>query len=286
MDIAVVIPTYNRSGPLARALDSVARQSVAVGEIIVVDDGSRDHSVAMLRDQYPQVRVYVQPHAGVSAARNRGIRSSSAAWIAFLDSDDEWLPCKIERQLDALRARSGYRVCHSNEIWVRDGRRVNPRKRHAKQGGWIYQQCLALCCISPSAVLLHRSVFQSCGHFDESLPACEDYDLWLRVCSRMPVAFVPDPLIIKHGGHGDQLSRQHPAMDRFRVMALEKMLAEQTLTDGNRQATLDMLTTKLAILEKGARKRKNIDKTLFYFNKLKYFNALKQVPLMPPGRMS
>jgi glycosyltransferase involved in cell wall biosynthesis len=237
----------------------------------------------MLRDRFPQVRVYVQPHAGVSAARNRGIRSSSAAWIAFLDSDDEWLPCKIERQLDALRAKPGYRVCHSDEIWVRDGRRVNPRKRHAKQGGWIYPRCLALCCISPSAVLLHRSVFQMCGQFDESLPACEDYDLWLRVCSRMPVAFVPDPLIIKYGGHGDQLSRQHPAMDRFRVKALEKMLGEQTLTAGNRQATLDMLTSKLAILEQGARKRKNICNTYFYGNKLKYFNALNRAPLMPPG---
>ena len=110
--------------------------------------------------------------------------------------------------------------------------------KHAKAGGWIYTHCLPLCAISPSAVLIHRSIFDCVGLFNEQLPACEDYDLWLRICARFPVHFIPEPLIIKYGGHDDQLSRRYWGMDRFRIQALEDILASGVLTEEHRQATL------------------------------------------------
>ncbi len=101
------------------------------------------------------------------------------------------------------------RVCHTDEIWIRNGRRVNARKKHGKKGGWIFQHCLPLCAMSPSSIMIHRDVFTALGGFDERLPACEDYDLWLRITARYPVLFTRQPLIEKYGGHDDQLSRKY-----------------------------------------------------------------------------
>ena len=200
------------------------------------------------------MEVLRQPNRGVSAARNAGISASRGRWIALLDSDDEWQPRKLERQLAELEM-SPRPVCHCDEIWMRDGRRVNPRRRHAKRGGWIYHHCLPLCVISPSAILVERNVFSAVGLFDETLPVCEDYDMWLRVTARFPVLFVDEPLVVKHGGHDDQLSHSRWGMDRFRVRALARSWRELELGREARRATLEMLTGKLEILLSGARKR-------------------------------
>ena len=253
--VSAVIPTYDRRDAVLRALASVLAQTRAVDEIVVVDDGSTDGSAAAIRTAFPQVTVIEQPNRGVSAARNRGIAATSAEWVAFLDSDDAWQPRKIERQLAALAEQPGMRLCHTDEVWIRNGRRVNPRLRHAKSGGWIYRNCLELCVISPSAAMVRRDVFTDIGGFDETLPVCEDYDLWLRLCSREAVAYVDEPLVIKTGGHTDQLSRREWGMDRFRIVALEHMLASGQLTDADRDATLDMLRRKIGVYMAGARKR-------------------------------
>lgn len=257
--ISVVIPTYNRIGPLERALASVEKQSYPAREVLIVDDGSDDGTQEMLAERFPAFTVLGQPNRGVSAARNRGVRAAGQEWIAFLDSDDEWMPGKLEAQVAALEAESERRLCHCDEIWLRNGVRVNPRVRHRKAGGWIFRHCLPLCAISPSAAVLHRSVFNEVGFFDESLPACEDYEFWLRFTARSPVLFVDRPLVIKNGGHADQLSRSVKALDRYRIRALVKLLDEAPLEAGDRAAAVATLLEKIGIYRAGVARRGRLE---------------------------
>ncbi len=268
MNISVIVPTYERRDLIARALDSVMGQTLPAAEIIVIDDGSTDGTADFVARNFPSVKLLCQPHRGVSAARNHGIRVAAGEWIALLDSDDEWLPHKLERQAAALSGpgpgsnphphpNADWKLCHTDEIWMRNGARVNPKAKHAKHGGWIFARCLPLCCISPSSALLHRSVFARVGGFDETLPACEDYDLWLRVAYRYPALLVAQKLVVKHGGHDRQLSRQHWGMDRFRVRALVKMLEMPGLDADAAARVRTTLLDKIAILQNGARKRGN-----------------------------
>jgi len=255
MSVSAVIPTFDRSAVLVRAVESVLAQTLPVDEVIVVDDGSSDETRAVIAERFPDVRLESIAHAGVSAARNRGIALATGDWIAFLDSDDEWLPRRLERQMEALDEAPGHRIVHCEEVWIRNGRRVNARRHHRKSGGRIFERCLPLCVISPSAVLLERTLIEAHGGFDESLPACEDYDLWLRLCAEEPVLFVEEPLIVKYGGHADQLSRTTWGLDRFRIEALEKALANPALDAAQREAVLAELERKLEIFVAGARKR-------------------------------
>ncbi|NOZ11519.1 MAG: glycosyltransferase family 2 protein [Gammaproteobacteria bacterium] len=262
--ISVIIPTYNRSELLMRALRSVYAQTRPADEVIVVDDGSSDGSREAVKASFPQATYLSQANRGVSAARNVGIKHSTGRWLAFLDSDDEWQPEKLARQYAACQADPDCCVIHSDEIWIRKGRRVNPMNKHAKQGGHIFEHCLPRCAISPSAVMIHRQVFDEVGLFDESLPACEDYDLWLRICSRMPVLFIKEALITKYGGHPDQLSQLHWGMDRFRIRALIKLIDGVSLSARYRQAAITMLLKKIEIFLEGAEKRGNKERLSEY----------------------
>ena len=252
--VAAIIPTRDRAALTERAVASVLAQTRPPEEVIVIDDGSIDGTGERLRQAFPEVEVLRLDGRGVSAARNRGIEAATADWLAFLDSDDEWLPEKLEAQLAELAAAPKTLVCHTDEIWIRNGRRVNPRRRHAKHGGYIFRDCLPLCAISPSSVVIHRSIFERVGRFDESLPACEDYDLWLRVCCRWPVLYVDRPLVRKYGGHADQLSRTE-ALDRYRIRALEKILASGVLQGADRRAALATLEEKIRVYSGGVEKR-------------------------------
>lgn len=254
-DVSVIVPTRNRRAQVLEALASVAAQTCQPREVILIDDGSDDDTIDQVRARFPEVQVARQAPAGVSRARNRGIRAAQGEWLAFLDSDDRWLPHKLERQLEARRSDPDCRLLHCDEIWIRNGRRVNPKQRHRKRGGWIYPYCLPLCVISPSAAVLHRSVFDDIGLFDESLPACEDYDLWLRLCCREAVHYLDEPLLIKTGGHADQLSRQYAGMDRFRLQALAGQLRNAPLSVADRALTLDTLQYKFRIYTQGAARR-------------------------------
>lgn len=279
MDVSVIIPTYNRAATLVRSLTSVINQSLPPREIILVDDGSTDRSEFLVRQQFPQVRYLKQPNLGVSRARNCGIAAAKGEWIAFLDSDDEWLPSKLAAQRAALRREPFSRICHTDEIWLRSGKHLNPMKKHQKRGGRIFQHCLPLCVISPSAVMVHRSVFQRVGAFDESLPVCEDYDLWLRICALYPVLYVPERLLIKHGGHSDQLSQGYWGMDRFRIRALEKILRSPDLCGADRAAALEALLHKIEIYLAGAEKRNKRHEVRSYTRKRQYYRYLLQDPL-------
>ena len=262
--VSIIVPTYNRAAVLQRALRSIENQSHEAGDIFVIDDGSTDDTEALVETDFPRVKYIYQQNLGVSAARNAGILNSKGHWLAFLDSDDEWLPDKLGKQLALIAKDSSIRVCHTGEIWVRNGTRVNPMKKHAKSGGWIFDRCLALCAISPSSVIVHRSVFEKIGLFDETLPACEDYDLWLRITSLYPVSFIDEPLIIKYGGHADQLSRKYWGMDRFRIKALKQILHQGELSLEDENAARKTLVKKARVYLNGARKRNHLDEVEYY----------------------
>ncbi len=257
ISISVIIPSYNRAAYLPRALDSVLAQTYSCDECIVVDDGSTDNTKHVLIN-YPTIKSLSHPtRRGVSAARNFGLAHAKGEWIGFLDSDDVWMPHKLQRQMAVIQSHSKFRWMHTEEWWYRGGVRVNPMKKHQKKGGRIYLHCLPRCMVSPSCVLIHRSVFERVGVFDESLPACEDYDLWLRIAAVYPIYFEPTACVIKHGGHDDQLSRQYWGMDRFRVEALKKQLDSVSLSQQERDATREQLKQKLSILLLGAKKRQH-----------------------------
>ncbi len=280
--VSIIIPTHQRRDLVLRAVESVKRQRFRDWELIVVDDGSEDgtcEAVARIGDD--RIRCLRQPRRGVSAARNRGIRLARYDWISFLDSDDSWRPRKLERQLDGLEAEPAYRACFTDEVWIRNGVRVNQKKHHRKEGGWIYPRCLPLCIISPSSILLHRSVLARIGLFDESFPVCEDYEFWLRMCSYYPVLFIPAPLIIKTGGHSDQLSRSRWGMDRFRVRALQKILSSGSLTPRLGKLTIEELIRKARILAAGCEKRGKIEEAHQYRDLIDQWSEKQSQSLSP-----
>jgi len=199
--------------------------------------------------------VIEQEQRGVSAARNKGIEVAQGEWIAFCDSDDLWVADKLAIQMAFFSKTPGAIVCYTEEIWVRNGQRVNQKKRHQKFSGWIFEKCLPLCIVSPSSVVMHRRFFETVGLFDENLPACEDYDLWLRGSLYFPFYFINTPLIIKRGGHPDQLSRKYWGMDRFRVYSIAKCLNDNCLTSDQRESAMNELQRRCRILANGAAKR-------------------------------
>ena len=243
---------------------SVLDQSLQPFEIIVIDDGSTDDTGLMLRTEFPTIRTIYQSNQGVSSARNTGIHASTGDWVALLDSDDEWLPNKLEQQTRALKQESDYKICHTEEIWIRNGMRVNLSKQYQKKEGWIFNDCLPLCAISPSTVIIHRSVFEDRGVFDLELPVCEDYDLWLRITAKYPVLLIADAQIKKYGGHADQLSQQLWGMDRFRIQALRKIIESGQLSSEQRLAAKDMLIKKAQIYLMGLSKRGKADEAVHY----------------------
>lgn len=252
--ISIIIPTFNRAHTLARAIDSVLKQTHKKRELIIIDDGSTDKTREVL-STYENIIYKKQTQQGVSAARNAGIKLAQGQWLAFLDSDDYWLENKLTTQLGLLQQNKTMKVCHTEEIWLRNGVRVNPMKKHTKLGGDIFKHCVHLCLMSPSSIIIHRDVFDVIGLFDESLPACEDYDLWLRITARFPVLFCQVPLIVKTGGHDDQLSKHYWGMDRFRIKALHNILQMPDLKAQYKVCALKALVKKLNVYLNGARKR-------------------------------
>jgi glycosyltransferase involved in cell wall biosynthesis len=259
LNVSVVIPCFNRKKTLSRSIDSVVNQTYKPSEIIIVDDGSTDGTRDFILNSYPNIKYFFQPKKGVSSARNKGIRESSSDWVAFLDSDDEWLPQKLEKQINQLGKYSEIFISHTNEIWIRNGVRVNQMKKHQKYGGYIFDKCLDICRISPSSVLIHKRVLKDVGVFDETLQVCEDYDLWLRITSKYSVLFERELLIVKYGGHKDQLSKVKEGIEQFRIQSLEKILALNHLTEDQFIMTKNMLVRKLSIYAKGLEKRNKFD---------------------------
>ncbi|HAR97155.1 MAG TPA: glycosyl transferase [Deltaproteobacteria bacterium] len=263
--VSAIITTFNRRAFLREALNSVVSQDYRHIEVIVIDDGSKDGSFREARESSIPVRYVWKQNGGISSARNLGISLANGRYIAFLDCDDLWKKNKLTAQVEAL-AGSDVPLIYTNETWIRNGRHLNQKKRHAKFSGWIYPHCLPLCIISPSSALIERRIFDEVGLFDENMPVCEDYDLWLRITCRYPVLFLEDSLIVKRGGHDDQLSKSQEAMDRFRIYSLLKMLQEDLLPPELRRLTVEELARKSIVYAKGAEKRGRADEASHYLS--------------------
>ena len=275
--VSVIIPTYNRADLVRQAVASVKAQTFRDFEIVVVDDGGTDGTSEVLSAE-PGLRLLRHPHRqGVAAARNLGVDAARGEWLAFLDSDDLWLPDKLARQISWLENHPEVLICQTDETWVRRGVRVNKPAAHRKVAGQIFLPSLGRCMISPSAVMLHRRLLEAHGGFDETLPAAEDYDLWLRLTWRYEVGLVDEPLVIKRGGHPDQLSGQW-GIDRFRIRALVKLLADPELPAAYARAARRVLAAKCAIYAQGCEKRGRQTEAAWYGN-------LSRAAGLAPGAM-
>ena len=252
--VSVIITTYNRAAMVTEAVESVLAQEMTDFELIVVDDGSTDETEERLSGFGSRLKYYQQENAGVSAARNRGLALSTAPLVAFLDSDDLWLPSKLPLQYNYMTEHPEVYICQTEEVWWRNSRQINPKKHHRKPSGDIFRRSLNLCLVSPSAVMIRRKLFEEVGYFDEDLPAAEDYDLWLRVSVDHVVPLLPDPLVIKRGGHSDQLSARS-GIDRYRIKALEKLLESDRLSNRQYQWVWQALKRKCEIYGQGCLKR-------------------------------
>lgn len=253
--VSAIIPTHDRLDLLMEAIDSVRAQSYAPIELIVVDDGSTDGTWERLRAE-PGMRRRRIDHTGrPGAVRNAGVAIATGDYLAFLDSDDLWLPDKLALQMELLRESPGIPIVHSRELWLRDGRPVSQAGQRHRRAGWLFADAVRKCIIGPSTVVLHRSVLRAVGGFREDLEIAEDYELWLRVTARFPVGYCDRPLVTKRAGHGDQLSERYGQIERFRIDALAPLVAAGHWAEPERSVARRELARKCLVHAAGARKR-------------------------------
>lgn len=221
--VSVVVPTYNRPRELTRAVESVLAQSWTDFEVLVVDDGSTDDTGRVAKSfSDNRVRYLRQPrNQGVSEARNRGIREARGGLVAFLDSDDEWEPEKLERQVALLEAAPrGVGLVYTGSRRAggpRDGEVFIPSCR-----GDVYREMLHhnVFDTGSSSVVAKRDVLEQVGGFDSSFPSMEDYDYWIRLARVCRVDFVPEPLVTYHDQAGDEARRSRAREANLEAMDL------------------------------------------------------------------
>lgn len=261
MVIDVIIPTFNRAVLLKRAVESVLAQTYQMFHLHVVNDGSTDETDSVMEKFLSDQRVHYlkQKNKGVSGARNFGIHQSQAEWIAFLDSDDQWMPSKLQEQVHFILKNPHLRFVHTNEIWMRNNVRVNPKKKFDKSHDEIFKRSLETCLISPSTVMMKRELAQTHGNFDEKFIICEDYDLWLKILATEEIGFLPQYLVTKYGGHQDQLSTQYPAMDYWRLLSLNSLL-KMEIAEEKKTMVRDEIAKKAPILLQGYEKYSNVER--------------------------
>ncbi len=270
--VSVIIPVFNRGEQVCRAIESVFEQTCSDYEIIVIDDASADNTQKRLREFKSRIKLITHSeNKGVSAARNSGIRVAKGDYIALLDSDDYWLPEKLQVQIDFFDKNPDAVICQPKEIWIRKGKRVNPAKKHMKPSGDIFIPSLKLCLVSPSAVMFKKSLLDEVGLFDEEFPVCEDYDLWLRISYKYPVHLIEQDLLIKEGGAPDQLSLSMKGMDRFRIKAMVKIYKQGVLNKIQEQALFEELEYKCRVYGEGCIKRGKEEEGEYYLGLVKSF---------------
>jgi len=261
--VSVIIPTFNRAWTLKTAIDSVLAQTHDEIEIIVIDDGSTDNTPDLLAGYGSQIQVFTQENRGVSAARNLGIKKSHGKFVALLDSDDAWEPDKISCQIDFFDQNPDALICQTEEIWIRNGRRVNPKTKHQKPSGMIFEPSLHLCLVSPSAVMIRKILFELKGGFNEDFLVCEDYDLWLRIAAEYPIFLIDRACTIKHGGHEDQLSAHH-SQDKYRIASIVGLIQSGCLSREQERMAASVLEKKCWIYGNGCLKRGRTEEGQYY----------------------
>lgn len=254
--VSIIIPTFDRAHVLSRAIDSVLGQTFKDYELIIVNDGSTDNTKQLL-NRFSEIKIIHTQNFGVSSARNTGLTHAKGEWVAFLDSDDEWLPEKLEKQINFTLENPDIKLVHGDEVWIRNGVRVNPKYKHAKGGGDQFSSSLKLCVISPSVALIKKELLDEFFGFRNDYPVCEDYDLWLKITQKYPIGYIDDHLINKYGGHNDQLSQKYKAMDYFRIKSIDHILKNHDLSPKQEEAALEEIFSKCKILIKGYEKHGN-----------------------------
>lgn len=232
--VSVVLPTYNRLAYLRQAVQSVLDQTYRRWELIVVDDGSTDGTAEYLASLGTRVRVLtLAGRGGAARARNAGVGAARGAYVAFLDSDDVWLPEKLAMQVAGLRAQSRCRWSYTFFRRINDDGEEIPLpagRRWVACEGWILEELITVVAwVATPAVVAERSLLSDVGGFDESLESSEDYDLWLRLARRSEVALVPRALVAVRQ-HRDNLWRaEGPAVRASWVRVYERLLADPGL---------------------------------------------------------
>lgn len=259
--VSVIIPTYNRLKQCKTAVESVLEQSYKDFELIVIDDGSTDltsqDTIFPSTSQISTKLIKLDKNSGVSSARNRGILEAKGEWLAFLDSDDIWDRDKLRLQVNWLTENSEYRILQTNEKWIRFGEEVTLPKQFIKKSGYIFEESLKKCTISPSSVIIHKTLFKEKGVFDETMDACEDYDLWLRITATEKIGLLDQKLMTRFGGEEDQLSTTVKLQDQYRIKGLLKILDEKYLIPEQINQVTKVLLKKCKIMINGATKRGN-----------------------------
>lgn len=273
---SIIIPTYNRLPFLKIALGSALNQNFTDYELIIADDGSTDKTKDFIHNlDYPCLRYFYQKNSGPASARNLGIKKAKGKYICFLDSDDRFRKDKLKITYQHIKQNPSYKIFHSQEIWYRNGKLLRQKKRHKKPTGFVFANAARLCSVSISTAAIKKEIFSDIGNFDPKLPACEDYEFWLRATSRYPVYLINDFLTIKEGGHPAQQSKKYPAMDEYRIYALTKIIDSNTLNKKQYKIASCNLKDKCLIYIKGAKKRGKTKKVKKYQDILNKY-CLKQ----------
>ncbi|MCX7787182.1 MAG: glycosyltransferase family 2 protein [Spirochaetes bacterium] len=296
--VSVVIPTYNRASLVLEAVESVLQGTYRNFELIVGDDGSSDITVETLvrrgfsvwpspPTHSPPLILLTLPHTGFPGlVRNRGAQIAQGTYLAFLDSDDLWLPQKLELQLKAHKASMArgqrFRISHTRELWIRNGKTISQRKQRHRREGDVFRDSLRKCILGPSTVLMERSLFKEVGGFREDLRIAEDYELWIRITSSEPVLYIEEPLTVKRGGSLDQLSLSYPFIEPFRLQAL-KDLADRGFFSSHPlryKEAVEELVRKCRIHAEGCRKRGKLEEAAYWEEQARhYFHSI--VPTEP-----
>jgi glycosyltransferase involved in cell wall biosynthesis len=242
IEVSVIIPTYNRRDLLPRAIDSVLAQTRSIDEIIVVDDGSTDGTADMLQARYGErVKHVWQSNAGVSSARNHGLRLARGRYLALLDSDDEWLPEKTALQVAFLESRPdfGMVVCDVERI-DGDYRHIDVfhRRDVIREDGWALRWLLHNPALIPASVMLRRQVVDQLGGFDETLRTAEDLEFHLRVARHWPIGVVEQALVRAMRGHEGLSAASSTYDDYVRVVEAAVASARGSLDDGELDVAL------------------------------------------------
>ncbi len=196
--ISVIIPTYNRGYIITEAVESVLAQTYKDLEIIVVDDGSADNTREVLKPYRDRIRYFYQANKGVAAARNKGIEEAEGKFIAFLDSDDLWLPEKLELQKELFDNRPELGLVYTRfwRIYAESGKKkLKPKDGYLKEG-YICPQVLFKYLVWAGSVMARKACFCKAGGFDPSLPLVQDRDMWIRIAREFRISFINQPLVI------------------------------------------------------------------------------------------
>ncbi len=261
--ISAIIPVYNRPEQIREAIESVLNQTWRPLELIIGDDGSTDHTKTVIEEvlsttdaNLMDCEVLELSHTGMpGAVRNRCAEKAKGEILAFLDSDDLWLPEKLEKQYSLHREHPGLMISHTREEWNRAGRIISQSKLRHNRKGDMFADSLKKCIIGPSTVMIRADYYHSTGGFREDLEIAEDYEFWLRITAEQKVAYLDEPLTVKRAGHEGQLSEKYGHIEMFRIQGLKQLVDSEYFKEPQASLAAEELAGKCRVYSKGCLKR-------------------------------